>query len=111
MINFLIMMRVSLYSVIEMLVPKKSLLELRDIPLKSGHKEILSQKTVTIEITENMDKDICTNHPPIIEGTLTTLNDEMVVVEVKVPTTPSSSGYYPKTQSSADGGLPDDLLR
>ena len=69
-----------------MTAPKKPLIQLIETPFQRGHKDILNQKAATMELTEKMDVAICTKHPPIIfKGTLTVLQEEMVVVEVEVP--------------------------
>ena len=67
----------------KMLVQKKSLTELIIAPLKVGHKEILIKKELTIDFTKNMTVLIYTEHPPIIiKVTLTSLQEEVVMMEV-----------------------------
>ena len=76
-----------------MLVPKMSLIELIEDPLKTGYKEILNKKVATIVLAENMASNSY-HSPIIIKGTFTTMQEEMVVVGVEVPMPPSGSGYY-----------------
>ena len=55
-----------------------------DALLKVDHINLISQKLVTIKVTEDMDVSVHIKHPhKIIKGTLTTLQEEMVVVEIK----------------------------
>ena len=55
------------------------------VPPEAGHKEILNKKVAAIELAENMGIAIHIKHPPIIiKGTLTTLQEEEIVVKVEV---------------------------
>ena len=65
-----------------MFSPKMSLQEVIEAPLETVYKEI-SQKVSPMELPKNMNVAIYTMHPHIIiKYTLTTLQEEMVVLEV-----------------------------
>ena len=68
-----------------MKILNKSFTDLIEVPLEANHQEILNKKVATIDAAENMDMMICIKCPLIpIKGTLTTLQEQIVVVEVSM---------------------------
>ena len=68
--------------VLGMLIPKESLLGPMEAPFEMEHKEIISKKVVTIDVTKGMSALInCI--PVIIKVAFTVLPDKIVVVEVE----------------------------
>ena len=93
-------------------------MQLIETPPKVDQKEILTKKAATIEVTR-MDMAVYIKHPIKVKGTLSALQEEMVVMEVEMSIAMLVIWFYPNPPnggcnghhgdpSDGDSGPPDD---